>query len=86
MILATIISVEPNHLENKNCPDRFLHLCGCQAASKFPSNPPCVTRYRGCHASALRVCVCEGARESMLPHIGLRIAIIFIFKHRRARK
>jgi len=54
MILATVISVGPNHLENKNCPDHFLHLFGCQAASKFPSNPQCVT-----WSHRLRVAMCR---------------------------
>ena len=34
MILATIITVGANQLENKNQPDLF-HLFGCQAARKF---------------------------------------------------
>lgn len=55
MILATVISVGPNHLENKNCPDHFLHLFGCQAASKFPSNPQCVT---WSHRLRVAMCLC----------------------------
>lgn len=86
MILATVISVGPNHLENKNCPDRFLHLFGCQAASKFPSKPQCVTWSHRLRVAMCLCCVFLRERERQTRHIALCIAIILIFKHWRARK
>lgn len=83
MILATVISVGPNHLENKNRPDHFLHLFGCQAASKFSLKPAVcdmIPPPACCHVSVQRVF------ERETQHIGLCIAIILISKHWRARK
>lgn len=80
MIIATVISVGPNHLENKNCPDVFFNLCGCQAASKFPSKPQWVTRS---HRLRVAMCLCS---DGQTQHIALCIAIKLIFKHWRARK